>query len=140
MGDTVEDPITGLLYDTNNLTTPIDTMVPTIAPVTTTDTTGIVPDTSAPFNWTALMNSITGAAKVGSQIYLQNQTPSLIPGTQAIYNKATGQYYNPTTGQVVNPIGSALSSIPFSSNMGPILLYGGLALGAVLLFSAIGKH
>lgn len=96
-------------------------------------------------NLASLFQSITNAAVAGQKIYLSTQTPSLIPGTNAIYNPATGQYYNPTTGQVVNApgtIGSTSSLFPAglsTANLGPILLFGGLALGAVFLIGAI-KH
>lgn len=97
--------------------------------------------TGSGFNLSSLLNSLTGAAAGAEKIYLAGQSPSLVPGTNAIYNAATGQFYNPTTGQVVNPTGTS-SLFPAgisTANLGPILLYGGLALGAFLLISQMGK-
>lgn len=115
---------------------PVNPLPATPTPVSTTT------PSSSGFNLTNLFNSLTGAAVAGQKIYLSSQAPGLVPGTNAIYNPATGQYYNPTTGQVVNAPGIPGSLFPSglsTSNMGPILLFGGLAIGAFLLIGAI-KH
>jgi hypothetical protein len=90
---------------------------------------------SKPFDWTGFVNALTKGGATGIQLFNATQTPALIPGTQAIYNKATGQYYNPSTGQVVNPIGATMATALTSS---PLLLVGGLVLGGLLLFSVMG--
>ena len=105
---------------------------------------GAVASASAPssgggFNLSSFLNSITGSAAGAAKLYQTLQGPSLVAGTNAIYNPATGQYYNPTTGQVVNPGGTSTLGLP---NIDPttLLLYGGLAVGAVFLLSMLGKH
>ena len=100
-----------------------------------------VTPSSSGFNLTNLFNSITNAAVAGQKIYLSSQMPSLVPGTQAVYNPGTGQYYNPTTGQVVNAPGTpGTTSTLFpaglsTANYGPILMIGGLLIGGVVLLS-----
>ena len=97
------------------------------------------PSSGGGFNLSSFLNSLTGAAASSAKLYQSLQTPALIAGTNAIYNPATGQYYNPTTGQVVNPGGTSTLGLP---NIDPttLLLYGGLAVGAVFLLSMLGKH
>jgi len=166
--DTIVDPSTGITYDlSGNVVTPqpivsMPSVTPTdtfsswfnslSAPSTSTSasTVGTPVSTSTPssggLNLANLFSAITNAAIAGQKIYLTAEGPSLVPGTNAIYNPATGQYYNPTTGQVVNAPGvTGGSSTLFpaglsTANLGPILLFAGLALGAVLLIGAIGKH
>lgn len=154
----IEDPSTGIYYDSSGAVVPQPVITPissglsydplsgsfstssgstlaTGSPATASNPTG------SGFNLSSLLNSLTGAAAGAEKIYLAGQTPSLVPGTNAIYNAATGQFYNPTTGQVVNPSGTS-SLFPAgisTANLGPILLYGGLALGAFLLISQLGK-
>jgi hypothetical protein len=160
MGDTCYDELGDAFdCDTGTITS---TPPPAPTPVTTPLMTGPTPtpgqlnqpiypvSTSTPsssgFNLANLFSSITNAAIAGQKIYLTAQGPSLVPGTNAIYNPATGQYYNPTTGQVVNApgvVGGSSTLFPAglsTANLGPILLFGGLALGAVFLISAVGKH
>lgn len=90
----------------------------------------------------SFLTGLTADAASAAKIFNSLQTPALIPGTNAIYNAATGQYYNPTTGQVVNPNGSGTLGLPtdLSSALPQILLFGGLALGAMVLLGALGKH
>lgn len=151
-----QDPTEGGAYPTDTTDYGGDTYLPTVptnvlsltpgADLGSTSPTGSPATASNPsgsgFNLSSLLNSLTGAATGAEKIYLAGQSPSLVPGTNAIYNAATGQFYNPTTGQVVNPSGTS-SLFPAglsTANLGPILLYGGLAIGAFLLISQLGKH
>jgi hypothetical protein len=99
-------------------------------------------NSSGSFNLSQLLSGLTGDAASAAKIYQSLQTPSLIPGTNAIYNAATGQYYNPTTGQVVNPSGISTLGVPtdISAALPQLLLFGGLAVGAMVILSALGKH
>lgn len=147
-----QDPTEGGSYpiDTTDTYVPVDipTNILDLTPganLGSTSPTGSPATASNPsgsgFNLSSLLNSLTGAAAGAEKIYLAGQSPSLVPGTNAIYNAATGQFYNPTTGQVVNPSGTS-SLFPAglsTANLGPILLYGGLAVGAFLLISQMGK-
>lgn len=125
----------GVPTNVASITPVLGSTAPTGSPATASNSTG------SGFNLSAILNSLTGAAAGAEKIYLAGQSPSLVPGTNAIYNAATGQFYNPTTGQVVNPSGTS-SLFPAglsTANLGPILLYGGLAVGAFLLISQMGK-
>ena len=55
-------------------------------------------------------------------MYVSTESPYLIPGTNTLYNPATGSI-----------LGAGLSSTDMSS----LLLYGGLALGAYLLITLV---
>lgn len=98
---------------------------------------------STGLNLTNLFTGITNAAEAGSKIYLGLQTPSLVPGTGAIYNAATGQFYDPQTGQVVSPTGApSTSSTLFpaglsSATLTPILMIGGLLIAGVVVVSML---
>ena len=100
-----------------------------------------VPAASGPSDLSQILSSLPNLLKTGVQTYNVLQGPSLVAGTNAIYNPATGQYYNPTTGQVVNPTGITTGAITadLSAYM-PIILIGGglLAVALALLFG--GKH
>jgi hypothetical protein len=96
------------------------------------------PSSGGGFNLSSFLNSLTGDAAAATKIYQQLQGPSLVAGTNAIYNPATGQYYNPTTGQVVEASGLSTANFSQLSAMLPtIMLYGGLALGAYLLIRMV---
>ena len=105
--------------------------LPTYVPVSSVST--------GPSDLSTILASIPGLLKTGVQTYNVLQGPSLIAGTNAIYNPATGQYYNPTTGQVVNPTGVTTGAITadLSAYMPIILIGGGLFLVAMLFG---GKH
>ena len=117
---------------------PIDT-TPIVDTTPVTVDTGILPtpttNPSTPFDWTKLIQSLTGGAAAGSQIYRSLQAPGLVPGTNAIFNPATGQFYNPLTGQVVNPVGvSPSSNIPLAGlTSSPFLLIGGVVIVGVVI-------
>jgi len=89
--------------------------------------------------WSQILSALPAAAQTGVNIYRQTQSPSLVPGTTAVYNPATGTYYNPTTGQVVTPSGQTT----FGGSIGTIdpslLMMGGLLIGGVLLISMLGR-
>ena len=102
-------------------------------PVTTPTT-----QTATPSTLTSILASIPGLLQSGVQTYNVLQGPSLVAGTQAIYNPATGQYYNPTTGQVVNPTGVTTYMPTGVTTYMPILLIGGGLLVAAMLLR--GKH
>lgn len=82
------------------------------------------PTAGGGFNIAAFMNSLTASAGSAVKLYNSTQAPSLIPGTSAIYDPATGQI-----------LGGGLTS----GSMSSLLLYGGLALGAYLLISMVKK-
>lgn len=140
MGDESTDPFGNVTYvpDQSSIGDLLGNQIQPIPAGAVLTGAGDNPQISSPFNWTGLLNSITGAAQVGNKIYLSTQTPSLVPGTNAIYNASTGQYYNPTTGQVVNAPGTpGTTSTLFpagisTANMGSWLLYGGLAIAGIL--------
>ena len=150
---TVVDPVTGdttvVTPTTSGSAFPIDTSAPipgsyNITGVDPTAVPGAVAAASSPaagggFNLTSFLNSLSGSASSALKLYQSAQGPSLVPGTNAIFNPVTGQYYNPTTGQVVNPVGASLASIPFSGS-GSMLLIGGLVIGGVVLISMLGKR
>jgi hypothetical protein len=106
---------------------PLELLNPTTGtPISTTATT--------PSTLTSVLSSLPGLLQSGVQTYNVLQGPSLVAGTNAIYNPATGQYYNPTTGQVVNPSGITLSAYM------PIILIGGGLLVAATAMLLGGKH
>jgi hypothetical protein len=135
----------GMGQDDDGSTFDIDTVtVPTnIQSLTPGADLGSLPSTGSPatasnpagsFNLGNFLTGLTSDAAGAAKIYNSLQTPSLIPGTNAIYNAATGQ--------VVNPGGTSTLGIPtdLTQYMPQILLFGGLALGAMLLLGAMGKH
>ena len=155
--DTIVDPTTGITYDLsgNVVSAPLTptnilaastnlggTPLPISGSTPPTGSPATASNSSGSFNLGNFLTGLTSDAASAAKIYNSLQTPSLIPGTNAIYNAATGQYYNPTTGQVVNPGGTSTLGIPtdLTQYMPQILLYGGLALGALLLLAAMGKH
>jgi len=92
---------------------------------------------SMPSALTSFLQSIPSLATTGLNIFQRVQGPSLVPGTQAIYNPSTGQYYNPSTGQVVYPTGQSVfggfNAAGLTSYM-PVLLIGGGLLVVALMF------
>jgi hypothetical protein len=114
---------------------------PTIGSPTPVST---VTPSSTGTNLSSLLNSIVSGAAAGEKLYLGLQTPSLIPGTSAIYNPATGQTYNPLTGQVIGPGGTSVAGMPDLSSLTAylpqILLFGGLGLAAILLINMMGRR
>lgn len=152
LGDTI-DCDTGTVLASNTVTPQ-----PVLTPITDTDTSGLalssnpLTTTLNPVSTTtpsstgtslsSLLSSITNAAAAGVKLYQVAEGPSLVAGTNAIYNPATGQYYNPTTGQVVNPNGTSTGSVigsELTNYLPTILLYGGLALGAYMLIRLVEK-
>jgi hypothetical protein len=78
-----------------------------------------------------VMSALAPAAAAGAQIYRSVQTPSVVPGTAAIYNPATGQFYNPQTGQVVSPAGQPTGGTQFVFD--PYMVMGAIAVGVLAL-------
>ena len=148
---TTIDPSTGDIYDvggnlignTSDYGSPAP-LVPSVTSQITYPVSTTTPSSNG-LNLTNLLNSITTAAVNGTKIYQTLQGPSLVAGTQAIYNPATGQYYNPTTGQVVNAPGTpGTTSTLFpaglsSGSLSSILLIGGIGLAAVLVIGMVNK-
>lgn len=114
---------------------PIDTTPVLTLPPTPTGGIAPAPSSSTPFDWNKFLQTLTGGAAAGSQIYRSLQTPGLVPGTNAIFNPATGQFYNPLTGQVVNPVGvSPTSNVPLAGlTSSPFLLIGGVVVVGVVI-------
>jgi hypothetical protein len=72
----------------------------------------------------------TSAAQSGVAIFKATSSPSLIPGTNLVYNPATGQIANALTGLTGSQVASSLTSLM------PMLLIG---LGLILVLSMAGK-
>ena len=113
------------------ITLPI-TAQPDLGPGATLANTGgaLIPSTPTfnsagqPTNWAAILQSIAGAGAAGSAIYKSTQSPSLIPGTNLVYN--------PSGGPLVSASGLPTTLTPSTlGSMFPLLLI----VGAVLLFS-----
>ncbi len=84
--------------------------------------TATSPASGGGFNIASFINSLSGAAAAAAKVYVSTESPYLIPGTNTLYNPATGSI-----------LGAGLSSTDMSS----LLLYGGLALGAYLLITLV---
>lgn len=97
---------------------------------------GCSPSSTPDTTLSGLFAALAQGAQSGLKIFQQAQGPTMIGGV--LYNPATGQYYNPTTGQVVNANGTAIAGDLSSIFSSPLLLYGGLALGGILLVSMMG--
>lgn len=80
-----------------------------------------------------ILAALAQGAGSGATIYKALQTPSLVPGTNLVYNPGTGQLQN-ALGISAGAIGSSLTSSV--SSLLPLLLLGGLA---VLVFSSLKK-
>ena len=72
----------------------------------------------------------TSAAQSGVAIFKATSSPSLIPGTNLVYNPATGQIANALTGLTGTQVASSISSLM------PLFLIG---IGLVLVMSLAGK-
>lgn len=71
-----------------------------MVPIGTVDTTVATGGGGSGFNWTALTSAIT---QFGGQVFKAfGPQPSLIPGTNVVYNPQTGQYV-PATGLSLTP-------------------------------------
>jgi hypothetical protein len=79
------------------------------------------PSSGGGFNLAAFMNVLAGGAAAGAKIAASTQSPYVIPGTSSIYNPATGQ----------------IMGLPADTSS--LLLYGGVAIGAFVLISMLGK-
>jgi hypothetical protein len=120
------DPFSGINYDPSQidptlLSVGLDTSPPGSATTSTGSGSGVTP--------ASIAAAIAAAANAATGVYRATSSPSVIPGTNAIYNPATGQITNAgllsTSG-----LGASLSS------MLPLLLLVG---GGLLLVSAMGK-
>ncbi len=122
------DDLTFPQYDTTSTDPTIQFDPGTISespyPVIMTPT--IPANSSGQLTPTQLVNLIGGAASAGSSVIRSTQTPSVIPGTTAIYNPATGQILPSTVG--VGTPGSISAGVSLS----PILIV--IALVAVVGF------
>jgi hypothetical protein len=70
----------------------------------------------------------SGVSNSALNVYRATSSPSLIPGTNSIYNPATGQI-----------LGASLTGSEISSTIGSLLPLLLLAGGGLLLFSVMGK-
>lgn len=106
-----------------------------IAPVTTA-VNGSVPGSS----WSAaqILQAIGAAGQTAVGVFKATSSPSLIPGTQAVYNPATGQIIGAgllqTTGNLFGGAGTAAAGL---GSIMPLLLLG---VGALVLVSAMGRR
>lgn len=88
-----------------------------------------------------IANAMGTSANTALKLFQAAQGPSLVAGTNVLYNPATGQYYNPTTGQVVNPTGGTTFAPLSLGGIDPtFLLIGGLLIGGVFLISMAGHR
>jgi hypothetical protein len=119
------DPFSGINYDPSLLDPTLLSVGLDTSPGSTTTSTG----SSSGVTPASIAAAIAAAANAATGVYRATSTPSVIPGTNAIYNPATGQITNAgllsTSG-----LGTTLSS------MLPLLLLVG---GGLLLVSAMGK-
>ena len=88
---------------------------------------------------TAQITSIfSAAANAGVAVFKATSSPSIIPGTNLVYNPATGQVSSAS-----GLTSSGLASVDIASqltSMLPILLLGGGAILLVMMMSGGGKH
>ena len=141
---TVYDPLGNVITDFSTLPTSITSQINSalsdLNPTTPTSTPSTTATPSPTTQLGQLLNSLAQGAQSGLKIFQQAQGPSLVAGTNVLYNPATGQYYNPTTGQVVNPLTGSLGPSVFGTIDPSMLLIGGLLLGGVLLISMVGHR
>jgi hypothetical protein len=123
-------------------------IVPITAPTAPTDTTGlgpgqaITPGTPTPAGGGLTAAQIAAIATAAGQAAINvakaTSTPGLIPGTNLVYNPATGQFL-PGSG-VGTPLGTQLAVTPTSltaslSSSGALVI-AIIAIGGILLFSS----
>jgi hypothetical protein len=97
---------------------------------------GVSPSSSSAPSLTQILSAAAAVTGAGAQAYKSLQTPSLIPGTNLVYNPATGQISSATGLTAAGLLAaSTTSSLATSlSSMGPVLLIG----GALLLILMMG--
>lgn len=74
---------------------------------------------------------ISGAGQTAIALIKASGTPGLVPGTNVVYNPATGQFL-PASGAIL-PGGASLNIPGVSGAVSTPLVIGGLALGVVVL-------
>lgn len=122
---TVDGVYDGLDPNFTNLQITAPTVTPA-PPVTTTPTPTSTSDASL----------IAAIANAGTNALRSSQTPYVIPGTNTIYNPATGQTM-PAVGSVL-PAGSVGTQVA-TSTINSFLPYLGLGALALLLFYAVKR-
>ena len=75
----------------------------------------------------------TSASAAGINIFKATSSPSLIPGTNLVYNPATGQMENATYGGLTGSQISAISTSSLTAYLPMILLGGGLLLVVMMM-------
>ena len=75
----------------------------------------------------------TSASAAGINIFKATSSPSLIPGTNLVYNPATGQMANATYGGLTGSQISAISTSSLTAYLPMILLGGGLLLVVMMM-------
>ncbi len=83
------------------------------------------------FNITDFLKTLTGGAIAGAQIYKTTQNPSVIPGSNLVYDPATGRMIPASGVGVYSPIGSA-----GLGGVSPLML---ILVGGLLLVMVAGK-
>jgi hypothetical protein len=96
---------------------------------------GTTPSSSAP-NLAQILAAAAQATGTAVKAFTTLQGPSLIPGTNLVYNPATGQLSN-AAGIGTSGTTSSLSTSLSTSGIMPLLL---LAIAAVVLISATGRR
>jgi hypothetical protein len=86
--------------------------------------------TSSGLSASQITSIFTSAAQAGVAVFKATSSPSLIPGTNLVYNPATGQIANALTGLTGTQVASSISSLM------PLFLIG---IGLVLVMSLAGK-
>lgn len=89
---------------------------------------------SAPVNYAGIINALAAGAATGTKIYNATQTPSVIPGSNLVWNPATGTFVNASgllPGVSLNSLGTSLSASGISGTM--LLLLGGGLLVVMLM-------
>lgn len=125
-GDTPEIPITS---GSGEVTTGIN-LSTDIGSGTTPDTGSGGGGPSLGTQLSQIFNSLTAGAVAGSAIYKNTQTPSVVPGSNLVWNPATGQFVNASGTTLTSPLGNLTTG-----GGGTMLLVLG---GALLLVLAMG--
>lgn len=98
------------------------------------DSSGPLTPGSAPIDWSKLISSATNGAL---SIFKATSSPYVIPGTNSVYDPASGRVLGQTLpGQVSNPFSNVAGGVGGS---GSLLLIGGLLVAGVVAVKMFGK-